>query len=1756
MSNLDYSYGQSQHTGPPSIQNIGAERNTNGYNRQGMNSLQPLLCVVPYFCSCSGIVHSSIFLRWTISIADENDIITEALYGKKNSSVNDIASSERRAKTHYIGENPAISPMNDQIPNYIFSDVYYPNSDYDKQDPVDMASNYMDYMEHPQLTHLPDPQYAMNRSYANTPYSSDPLNSYPRQSSHNDNEFSGNLNDSMSSILSSGGGGNGYYKENQVPPTRVPPSPKLTPYRQYPQSPHPSQPQSLSQATQGKYSLPPPLAHTSANDAYPHVTPSGQSNVANYNYLAMSPNAVTPTATYSQAQPHSTPNYRQSGAFHPITGTLTQPNFDTVTESGSVGLTVHQLPPQHKPLESVLHVYARPLRQIFDAFASAHVGARTKTTLEENIGKSMSKAEFFRVFKAFGLLSQESGPGAHNKDISPMSDNSARPSAWNSSAKHGSNHSLLLHKSDVDAVFLEAQRQTKQKTLSLVQFVDCFSRLCIKLLSFPGLHTLFPSNGDKVDAVFSRLHLLNTSELSQKLRDATFLSGAPSNATNTRGAVHSLERKSSHTSVLSSSSIGRLNAHRSGLALPTSATANGGPLSNTQANVPNLNYMTSPTGTRSHINSLNNIPVSGNGVSNGSGRKLSSVSIRSSSHPISAAAEAVLSPTPQFGRYNMNLTNLEERERIALIANAGSEHRYRARSNSRVSDLSILPMMQTHPLPRSASNALNSSYAPENMDSDGYAGSSVSNIGRGNTESAHPLFDLLDMVQPMEQSHMELPPPAYNNHSSHPSIGQETGYARRDPMQTSIVSTYTNHSNSTANDANATTVRRNSIGTGPYRVPTPQRSERLTSIGVGLTPLWHRFERERKEEEEAKEVQEQAMLNLSIDTTVTNASEAGGSSAKSNTSLSSLTGAHSPSVQSPRSPKSPKSVRSSSSSSSTYQNGTHQRESSAAVGGGAHKTTDNSSNSPAASKRKGANSSAGTTTTATRQSASAQHASVSTTVSSASATSASAADESVEKRSNATESRVQSSRNYSSSSTPTAIVAASTEADQKSELEVEFPPELWAPLKTGVEVSYAPSYSTLSEILAFIYKEEQLLENEKRILSRQSKKHTINNPIAQRVSKLLESQVHPMNQGSYSALVTYLQLAYEAFESLRTKYPDLSDRFFYDFARRLDYLNYYHTRTITFISNEDSGGDEDTGYNSSIGNKEEQDMLFAVLEEFSRNGGFALPPLDKQSDPSTGGNTLRYLGATILQQSNSIPSPTSYKTSPTRSIGFATTITRNFDTISSYASGQSPQSLQKANVLASNAALDVEGYSLRHALVPGNQAKDLYRAAQTNSPEFVVSSKAQHAAGARPRFMNATSKDPIISAALVGEAEIWMDIPAAAVQDDATTTIEGEATGPLGAGDDTIQASGNVDQGINSKIGIGEGNEQEKSMGVNATAGGRKTQAQLVEPQPRGGYAKRHAGAGGNGSNSQPVDIFAVVNGISPMPNQESTNSSHNTKLTSTGTSGQSETASKNHSNSVEIPRLVVQSKGNTNRFLPRGPAIQSLQDENKQIAAVKSEKDAIVIPLSPPLSRFIQEEVRKVHGTQAVHVDDSCAPQLPLNTVPYEAVLVGDSNSVPVSAPLSPQMLTQHATSFMDKLLAVEEFKPSPQGPLIEETYDRYGNLISTSSPAKTVKRRPWQNVKTNTTFESLKTHYSPIRNRRPRSPNRNKYVGEEYSLHIPRRAQPPSQQYDAHTTEHIGPREGIPGSHPSGSIQLVRSQAIDFNLSKRYENGVQKPF
>ena len=78
---------------------------------------------------------------------------------------------------------------------------------------------------------------------------------------------------------------------------------------------------------------------------------------------------------------------------------------------------------------------------------------------------------------------------------------------------------VLLTKEDFESVWNDLLRLHKKPALDEARFIEALARLAVLAVSRPPLDTLYPSDGDKVDAVFRRLGLGYAEDVSRRLRN-------------------------------------------------------------------------------------------------------------------------------------------------------------------------------------------------------------------------------------------------------------------------------------------------------------------------------------------------------------------------------------------------------------------------------------------------------------------------------------------------------------------------------------------------------------------------------------------------------------------------------------------------------------------------------------------------------------------------------------------------------------------------------------------------------------------------------------------------------------------------------------------------------------------------------------------------------------------------------------------------------------------------------------------------------------------------------------------------------------------------------------------------------------------------------------------------------------------------------------------------------------------------------------
>lgn len=149
-----------------------------------------------------------------------------------------------------------------------------------------------------------------------------------------------------------------------------------------------------------------------------------------------------------------------------------------------------KLPLIHKPLDLVLYRYARSLRLIFQAFAFAQRKVDRDATFDvyARAASAVNRAEFSKCCRSLGLV----GPQA------------------------------ILNKTAIDNIYTEMIQRHHVHTLDEARFIEAIARVAIASLSSPPLQELYPSDGDKVDAVFKRLGLHYPADVARRLRSTDF----------------------------------------------------------------------------------------------------------------------------------------------------------------------------------------------------------------------------------------------------------------------------------------------------------------------------------------------------------------------------------------------------------------------------------------------------------------------------------------------------------------------------------------------------------------------------------------------------------------------------------------------------------------------------------------------------------------------------------------------------------------------------------------------------------------------------------------------------------------------------------------------------------------------------------------------------------------------------------------------------------------------------------------------------------------------------------------------------------------------------------------------------------------------------------------------------------------------------------------------------------------------------------
>ena len=115
---------------------------------------------------------------------------------------------------------------------------------------------------------------------------------------------------------------------------------------------------------------------------------------------------------------------------------------------------------------------------------------------------------------------------------------------------------VLLSKEDFESVWNDLLRLHKKQGLDEARFIEALARLAVLAVSRPPLDTLYPSDGDKVDAVFRRLGLGYPADVSRRLRDpsaAGFKSPALSHPT----FVRPMPESTRHLELVDSARVAR-----------------------------------------------------------------------------------------------------------------------------------------------------------------------------------------------------------------------------------------------------------------------------------------------------------------------------------------------------------------------------------------------------------------------------------------------------------------------------------------------------------------------------------------------------------------------------------------------------------------------------------------------------------------------------------------------------------------------------------------------------------------------------------------------------------------------------------------------------------------------------------------------------------------------------------------------------------------------------------------------------------------------------------------------------------------------------------------------------------------------------------------------------------------------------------------------------------------------------------------------
>lgn len=196
-----------------------------------------------------------------------------------------------------------------------------------------------------------------------------------------------------------------------------------------------------------------------------------------------------------------------------VTGTFSNSGYDPQTEADAIALSL----PAHKPLDAVLRRYAKSLRLLFQYFAFAQRKVITGATFDEyqKNGPAVNRAEFVKCCKALGLIDNSSTSPNLQQQHHPV----AAPGMPGGTMTSPTN---LMTKADVDVLYSEMVRRHHAPTLDEPRFIEALSRLAIQTLSRQPLDALYPSDGDKVDAVYKRLGLGLHADVSRRLRSSEF----------------------------------------------------------------------------------------------------------------------------------------------------------------------------------------------------------------------------------------------------------------------------------------------------------------------------------------------------------------------------------------------------------------------------------------------------------------------------------------------------------------------------------------------------------------------------------------------------------------------------------------------------------------------------------------------------------------------------------------------------------------------------------------------------------------------------------------------------------------------------------------------------------------------------------------------------------------------------------------------------------------------------------------------------------------------------------------------------------------------------------------------------------------------------------------------------------------------------------------------------------------------------------